>query len=200
MVLLVFSAVQVLSMGIELLPTSTSNEAVVTLSTTDTLSKEESYTVAGKVVEAVMAVDGVEEVGITTDTSVAGMDISQLGLPSQITSLLAAANSYGNYKINVMLSESLSSSQLNKACTAIEEAVAGIEDCTATVKQYGMTDDLTSQLSSGLSVKNLWCRLRDPDRPFREGGGTGQRDRGLPERHQRPGRRRRHHHPEDRPR
>ena len=152
-VLLVFSAVQVLSMGIELLPTSTSNEAVVTLSTTDTLSKEESYTVAGKVVEAVMAVDGVEEVGITTDTSVAGMDISQLGLPSQITSLLAAANSYGNYKINVMLSESLSSSQLNKACTAIEEAVAGIEDCTATVKQYGMTDDLTSQLSSGLSVK-----------------------------------------------
>ena len=100
-----------------------------------------------------MAVDGVEEVGITTDTSVAGMDISQLGLPSQITSLLAAANSYGNYKINVMLSESLSSSQLNKACTAIEEAVAGIEDCTATVKQYGMTDDLTSQLSSGLSVK-----------------------------------------------
>ena len=152
-VLLVFSAVQVLSMGIELLPTSTSNEAVVTLSTTDTLSKEESYTVAGKVVEAVMAVDGVEEVGITTDTSVAGMDISQLGLPSQITSLLAAANSYGNYKINVMLSESLSSSQLNKACTAIEEAVVGIEDCTATVKQYGMTDDLTSQLSSGLSVK-----------------------------------------------
>ena len=53
-VLLVFSAVQVLSMGIELLPTSTSNEAVVTLSTTDTLSKEESYTVAGKVVEAVI--------------------------------------------------------------------------------------------------------------------------------------------------
>lgn len=84
MVLLVFSAVQVLSMGIELLPTSTSNEAVVTLSTTDTLSKEESYTVAGKVVEAVMAVDGVEEVGITTDTSVVSMDISQLGLPSQI--------------------------------------------------------------------------------------------------------------------
>lgn len=60
-----------------------------------------------------------------------------------------------------MLSESLSSSQLNKACTAIEEAVVSIEDCTATVKQYGMTDDLTSQLSSGLSVK-IYMPTRPP--------------------------------------
>lgn len=36
---------------------------------------------AGKAVEATMAVDNVTEVGITTDTSVAGMDIDQLGLP-----------------------------------------------------------------------------------------------------------------------
>ena len=151
--LLAFSGWKVMSMGIELLPTSTSNEAVVTVSTTDTLSKEESYAVAGKVMEAVMAVDGVEEVGITTDTSVAGMDISQLGLPSTITDLLAAASSYGNYKINVMLNEDLSSTQLDEACKAMEEAVAGIADCTATVKQYGMTDDLTSQLSTGLSIK-----------------------------------------------
>ena len=151
--LLVFSGWQVMSMGIELLPTSTSNEAIVTVATTDTLSKEESYAVAGKVMEAVMTVDGVEEVGITTDTSVAGMDISQLGLPSTITNLLAAANSYGNYKINVMLNEGLSSSEINAACAAMEEAVSGIADCTTTVKQFGMTDDLTSQLSTGLSVK-----------------------------------------------
>ena len=151
--LLAFSGWKVMSMGIELLPTSTSNEAVVTVSTTDTLSKEESYAVADKVMDAVMAVDGVEEVGITTDTSVAGMDISQLGLPSAITDLLAAANSYGSYKLNVQLDEGLSSTQLNAACKAMEEAVANIADCTATVKLYGMTDDLTSQLSTGLSVR-----------------------------------------------
>ena len=63
--LLVFCCWRVVSMGIVLLPTSTSNEAMITLSTTDTLSKDESYDVAGKVVQAVMAVDGVEEVGIT---------------------------------------------------------------------------------------------------------------------------------------
>ena len=151
--LLVFCCWRVVSMGIVLLPTSTSNEAMITLSTTDTLSKDESYDVAGKVVQAVMAVDGVEEVGITPDNTVAGMDVSNLGLPSTITDLLNAANGYGKYKINVKLNEELSSSKIDAACKAMEDAVAGVADCTATVQQYGMTDDLTSQLSTGLTIK-----------------------------------------------
>ncbi|MFQ7013388.1 MAG: hypothetical protein ACLRRU_03080 [Faecalibacterium sp.] len=84
-------------------PKISSNEATIALSTDDGLTKEESYGVAGQVVEAVMAVDGVEEVGVTTDTTVAGIDIGQLGLPSAITDLLSAANSYGSYRFNVML-------------------------------------------------------------------------------------------------
>ena len=68
-------------MGVVLLPEISSNEATIALSTDDGLTKEESYGVAGQVVEAVMAVDGVEEVGVTTDTTVAGIDIGQLGLP-----------------------------------------------------------------------------------------------------------------------
>ena len=151
--LLVFCCWRVVSMGIVLLPTSTSNEAMITLSTTDTLSQDESYDVAGKVVQAVMAVDGVEEVGITPDNTVAGMDVSNLGLPSAITDLLNAANGYGKYKINVKLNEELSSSKIDAACKAMEDAVAGVADCTATVQQYGMTDDLTSQLSTGLTIK-----------------------------------------------
>ena len=151
--LLVFSGWQVLNMGIELLPQITSNEAVITLSTDASLSKEESYVVAGKAVEAAMAVDNVTEVGITTDTSVAGMDISQLGLPRTITDLLAAASSYGKYQINVMLKEDLSSRQIETARQALETAIAGVEQCTGTVEISGMTGELTSQLSSGLSIK-----------------------------------------------
>ena len=98
-------------MGVVLLPEISSNEATIALSTDDGLTKEESYGVAGQVVEAVMAVDGVEEVGVTTDTTVAGIDIGQLGLPSAITDLLSAANSYGSYQFNVMLDESLSSTR-----------------------------------------------------------------------------------------
>ena len=151
-VLLAFCGWRVFSMGVELLPTITSNEAIVTLSTTKDLSKEDSYAIAGKAVEAMLEVDHVEEVGITTDTRVAGMDIGQLGLPTTITDLLNAANSYGTYQVNVMLDESLSSSEIEMARQALEEALSGIEDCTAKVEISGM-QELTSQLASGLSVK-----------------------------------------------
>ncbi len=151
-VLLAFCGWQVFSMGVELLPTITSNEAIVTLSTTKDLSKEDSYAIAGKAVEAMLEVDHVEEVGITTDTRVAGMDIGQLGLPTAITDLLNAANSYGTYQVNVMLDESLSSSEIETARQALEDALSGIEDCTAKVEISGM-QELTSQLASGLTVK-----------------------------------------------
>ena len=151
-VLLAFCGWRVFSMGVELLPTITSNEAIVTLSTTKDLSKEDSYAIAGKAVEAMLEVDHVEEVGITTDTRVAGMDIGQLGLPTAITDLLSAANSYGTYQVNVMLDESLSSSEIEMARQALEDALSGIEDCTAKVEISGM-QELTSQLASGLSVK-----------------------------------------------
>ena len=150
--LLAFCGWKVFSMGVVLLPEISSNEATIALSTDDGLTKEESYGVAGQVVEAVMAVDGVEEVGVTTDTTVAGIDIGQLGLPSAITDLLSAANSYGSYQFNVMLDESLSSTKIAAVEQALNDAVASVEKCTGTVEISGM-QDLTSQLSSGLSVK-----------------------------------------------
>ena len=157
--LLVFCGWRVVSMGVELLPTITSNEAIVTLTTTKNLSKEDSYAIAEKAIDAMLNVDNVEEVGITTDTRVAGMDVGQLGLPSAITDLLNAANSYGTYQVNVMLDESLSSTQIEAARQALEDALSGIEDCTATVEISGM-QELTSQLASGLSVKIYGA---DPD-------------------------------------
>ena len=157
--LLVFCGWRVVSMGVELLPTITSNEAIVTLTTTKDLSKEDSYAIAEKAIDAMLSVDNVEEVGITTDTRVAGMDVGQLGLPSAITDLLNAANSYGTYQVNVMLDESLSSTQIEAARQALEDALSGIEDCTATVEISGM-QELTSQLASGLSVKIYGA---DPD-------------------------------------
>ena len=157
--LLVFCGWRVVSMGVELLPTITSNEAIVTLKTTKDLSKEDSYAIAEKAIDAMLSVDNVEEVGITTDTRVAGMDVGQLGLPSAITDLLNAANSYGTYQVNVMLDESLSSTQIETARQALEDALSGIEDCTATVEISGM-QELTSQLASGLSVKIYGA---DPD-------------------------------------
>lgn len=151
--LLVFCGWKVFSMGIELLPTISSNEAQITVTTADGLSQEESYAVADQIMDAAMSVENVKEVGVTTDTSVAGIEIGQLGLPSTIEDLLNAANAYGNYKFNVMLEDDLSNKELEKTRDALEQAVSGIENCTVSVKLYGMTEELTSQLTSGLSIK-----------------------------------------------
>ena len=83
------------------------------------------------------AVDHVEEVGITTDTSVAGIDVGQLGLPKTITDLLNAANSYGSYKINVKLDESLSSTQIETARQALEDALGSVETVSYTHLESG---------------------------------------------------------------
>lgn len=152
-ILLVFCGWRVLSMGIELLPTISSNEAQITVVTEDGLSQEESYAIADKIMDAAMSVENVKEVGVTTDTSVAGVEIGQLGLPSSIEDLLNAANAYGNYKFNVMLADDLSNKELEATRDALEQAVSGIENCMVSVKLYGMTEELTSQLTNGLSIK-----------------------------------------------
>lgn len=149
--LLGFCCWRVLSMGIELLPEMTSNEAVVTLTTSSTLNKEESYTVAGEAVEAIMNVENVEQVSAVTDKSIMGYDVSQLGLSSTITSLLDSATSYGSYQLNVMLDESLSATEIETARQAIVDALATVDNCTSTVEISGM-QELTSGLASGLSV------------------------------------------------
>ena len=64
-VLLVFCGWRVMSMGVEMLPTITSNEAIVTLSTEQDMTKEESYAVAENVIAALLAVDNVEAVSYT---------------------------------------------------------------------------------------------------------------------------------------
>ena len=198
--LLVFSGWQVLSMGVELLPTITSNEATITLTTQDGLSKEQSYEVAGRVLEAASAVDNVEEVGVSIDSSVAGMDISQLGLPSTITDLLAAANSYGTYQFNVMLKED---SVLQTDRDRPAGAGGRREQRGRLFRHRGDRghDRRTDQPAVQRPVRQAVRRGRShPGFPVGKGRGPRERHRGLCQRHQRSGRRRCHHHPEGGPR
>ncbi|MGN0662463.1 MAG: efflux RND transporter permease subunit [Faecalibacterium sp.] len=150
--LLVFCGWQVFSIGIDMLPTVTSNEAIISVSTENGMTREESYGVIGQVMEAAMEVDDVTEVGVTTDKSLAGVDISQLGLSSQVLSMLDGAGGYGTYQVNVRLKEDASSTEIEAARLALEERMAGIEGCTTTVTISGM-EDLTSGLENGLKVK-----------------------------------------------
>ena len=150
--LLAFCGWRVVSMGVELIPQITSNEAIITVTTEKDISREESYAVIGEVLDAVLKVENVEEVGVSTDTSIAGVDISQLGLSSQITSMLNSASSYGKYQVNALLREDCTTTEIEAARQAIEAALAGVEGCTAAVEIGGL-QELTNSLASGLQVQ-----------------------------------------------
>ena len=107
---------------------------------------------AGKAVEAAMAVDNVTEVGITTDTSVAGMDISQLGLPSTHQTCWLPPAATANINQRDAEGGSVFPSDRDRPAGAGNRH-CGVEQCTGTVEISGMTGELTSQLSSGLSIK-----------------------------------------------
>ncbi|MGN0706859.1 MAG: efflux RND transporter permease subunit [Faecalibacterium sp.] len=157
--LLAFCGWRVFSMGIELLPTVTSNEATITLVTEDGLSKEESYAVVGGVIDALLEVENVAEIGVITDTSIAGVDVSQLGLSSEITSILNSANSYGTYQLSVMMDEKSSSTAIERTGKALERVLEETDFCSGTVEINGM-QELTSGLITGLTVKIFGS---DPD-------------------------------------
>ena len=157
--LLAFCGWKVFSMGVVLLPEISSNEATIALSTDDGLTKRNPTVWLDGSSRPSWPWTAWKKVGVTTDTTVAGIDIGQLGLPSAITDLLSAASSYGGYQFNVMLDESLSSTRIAAVEQALNDAVSGVENCTGTVEISGM-QDLTSQLSSGLSVQDLRSRRR----------------------------------------
>lgn len=82
------------------------------------------------------------------------MDVSNLGLLLHHHRPAERRQRLRQVQINVKLNEELSSSKTTAALQGHGVgAVAGLVDCTATVQQYGMTDDLTSQLSTGLTIK-----------------------------------------------
>ena len=69
-VLLAFCVWRVASMGMVMLPDVTSTEISMSVSTPSDMTREESYAMAGDILEMVMDMDMVEEVGVTTDTTI----------------------------------------------------------------------------------------------------------------------------------
>ncbi len=139
--LLVLCVWQVLRMGIVVLPEMTSNQIEVTITTPDTMTREESYQMADRVTDAVLRVEGVENIGVMDSASTTGM----------ITSMAASgAGSYGSYACYVAAAPDAGSAKVEAICDEILAATKDL-DCTVTASAGGMSD-ITSMTASGLSV------------------------------------------------
>ena len=148
-VLLAFCVWRVLSMGMVMLPTVTSTEISLSVTTPSDMTREESYAMAGDILEMTMGMDMVAEVGVTTDTTIYGVDVGMLG--STISNLLSTTTTgYGTYAYNIKLEEGAGASDAQRVGEALEEAMAQY-DCTSSVTIDGISE-ITSLLGSGLSV------------------------------------------------
>lgn len=139
--LLVLCIVIVLNMGIVLLPEMTADSIQVNVSTPEGLTQEESYEMADDIIEKILSVDGVAEVGVMDSSSTAGL-LGGMG---------AGGNgSYGRYSYFVVVAADTPISKINTIVNDINSAcadIAGEVEATA-----GGMDDMTAMLGSGLSV------------------------------------------------
>jgi len=138
--LLVGSIWAVLNMGIVLLPEMTSDQIQISVTTPEDLTREESYAMADDVLELLLTVDGVNDVGVMSSNATAGM----------LGGLSAGSDSYDSYSYYVIVPEGSSASEVQRITDEINRICADLP-CEVEASAGGMSD-LVSMLGSGLEL------------------------------------------------
>ncbi len=138
--LLAVTVFAVINMGIVLLPDMTGNQIQVTVTTPVGISREESYQMADDVIDLLLSVEGVDNVGVMDGSSTAGL----------MGGMSSGSNTYGSYIYYVALPDSTPTSKIKKITDSINQ-VGQQSACTIEASAGGM-DDMTSMLGSGLAV------------------------------------------------
>ena len=131
----------VLNMGIVLLPEMTANQISVSINTPEGLTREESYAMADDMIDVLLSVDGVEEIGVMDSGSTSGL----MGGMS-----MGGGDSYGSYVYYIVVDEDTPTSKIQKITADINKAIASTE-ASGEASAGGM-DETVSMLGSGLSV------------------------------------------------
>lgn len=139
-VLLILCIIRLVTMGIVVLPEMNGDDIQVTIVTPEEDTREESYRKAGEVMERIMDVEGVGDVGIMDAASTTGL----------ISSFSASSDAYGSYVCYVSPSGGAFTSKMTDLVNRIEKVTQGI-DAEITVSTGGMSD-MSALMSSGLTI------------------------------------------------
>ena len=137
--LLVFCIWRLVVIGIVILPEITGDNVQVTIRTPEGDDRATSYAKVDEVMERLMKLDNVQEIGI--------MDASTTGA---LFGAGGSSGAYGNYVCYVMPENGEYSDALGELCDAIPEACEGI-DCEVTASTGGMSD-MGSLMASGMTI------------------------------------------------
>ncbi|MBP5181102.1 MAG: efflux RND transporter permease subunit [Clostridiales bacterium] len=139
--LLVFSVYMVFRTGIIYIPAITTNEISITIETPEEMTREESYAAVDEVMDMILQVDGIEDLGI--------MDS---GSTSSFFAMGVSSDSYGTYMCNALAPENTSAQEIDRIVADIEEATAS-SVCEISVDAGSAIGDSSALTgSSGISV------------------------------------------------
>ncbi len=138
--LLVFSIWAVLRMGIVMIPEMTSNQIEITVQMPEDTEKDTCYQMADQVMDAILAVEGVESVGAMSG-----------GAMSLVASTASGGSTdFTTYSFMVITeNEDAGEDEVKRICEDIKAGTADI-DCTVSIST-GM-EDMSSMMGSGLSI------------------------------------------------
>ena len=139
--LLALSVMEVLRIGVVVLPEMTSDSIQVSITTPEDDERAESYAKADRVMEQILTVDGINDIGMMDFGSMA----STLGAFAGVSN-----GAYGSYICYVTVPEDAGQKETMRICEEIEKATADC-GCEITVSSGSMTD-FTAFISQGLSV------------------------------------------------
>lgn len=148
-ILLGVSVYAVINMGIVYLPEIATNELELSIRTPEELTREESYKVTDEVINHVMSVEGVNEMGVMDSGSTL----------SFLTSASTGTSSYGRYTGSVVVDENLPKEKLYKIMSDIEEAVKD-DNAKVSVSLNSMSDMSMLMGGSGMSI-NIYGKDSD---------------------------------------
>ncbi len=131
----------VVSMGIVLLPQISGNQIQVNVKTPEGVTREESYEMADDVIDLLLSIDGIDNVGVMNSASTSGL----------MGGISMGSGSYGSYVYYIVLPEDMPSTKVEQIAADINHA-AEESPCQIEAAAGGI-DDMTAMLGSGLSVK-----------------------------------------------
>ena len=139
--LLAFSVLMLFKTGIIYIPEITTNEISITIVTPEEMTREESYAKVDEVMDMILSVDGVEDLGI--------MDS---GSSSSFLSMGMSSDEYGTYMCYALAPEDSSSSEMHSIVDRIHEATAESGCVVEASAGSAIGDSSALTGSSGISV------------------------------------------------
>lgn len=140
LLLLAFSVVEVIRMGVVLIPDIGSDQVIVSMQLDDDIEEADAYAKADDVMNAMLKVEHVEKVGV-----LAG------GASSILTSTMGTDQNYTTYQFMIIPDESATkASQIDAICDSIE-AIGTKLGCELTTSASAM-GNMSTMLGSGLQI------------------------------------------------